>query len=366
MAQVSWENVLILQTSFLGDAVLTLPLIAEVRRRFAVKRMTVVCTPRAKELLQDHPGIDEIIVDDKAGRDRGWTGLKRQAAVLKEKRFTLALTPHKSLRSASMLYLANVPNRVGFRQSKGWFLFHHCAERDPARHDVERNLSILEPFGVSVEQCRRELDLPLNAAVDQAVERTLRELGCEEKKLTIGINPGSVWPTKRWWAPGFARLIGLIKQQRNCQVLLFGGADDRPVVDEVMRRSDGAAISLVGRITLRELAAAISRCQVFVTNDSGPMHVAVARRVPTVAIFCATTPDLGFYPYSQNAIVIQKDLYCRPCSSHGGRRCPLGNEDCIRQISPERVLGAVEKLLAANRALGESRLTSFQPQYMAA
>ena len=105
-------------------------------------------------------------------------------------------------------------------------------------------------------------------------------------------------------------------------------------------------MNLAGKFSLRELPAAIGRCRVFVTNDSGPMHIAVARKVPTVAIFCATTPDLGFYPYSANAIVIEKQLACRPCTSHGGRRCPLAHENCIRQIRPQTVLTAMEKLIA--------------------
>src|SRR5262249_53612370 len=98
-------------------------------------------------------------------------------------------------------------------------------------------------------------------------------------------------------------------------------------------------------IALPELPAALGLCKVLVTNDSGPMHIAVARAVPVVAIFCATTSTLGFYPYSSKAIVLEKDLSCRPCSSHGGRRCPLGTEDCIRLISPEHVFQAVERLL---------------------
>ncbi|MGZ9143561.1 MAG: glycosyltransferase family 9 protein, partial [Candidatus Binatia bacterium] len=114
---------------------------------------------------------------------------------------------------------------------------------------------------------------------------------------------------------------------------------------------------------LRELPAAIGRCQVFVTNDSGPMHIAVARKVPTVALFCATTPDLGFYPYSGNAIVIQKQLGCRPCTSHGGRRCPLVHESCIRQIRAQTVLAAVEKLLAGQASGDRER---FLPEFLAA
>jgi lipopolysaccharide heptosyltransferase II len=361
MAPVSWENVVVLQTSFLGDTVLTLPLICEVRRRFPVKKLSLLCLPINRDLLQDHPAIDEIITDDKKNSDRGWQGMRRTAARVKEKRFTIALTPHKSLRSALILHMADIPYRVGFRESRGWFLFHQTAGRDPALHDVERNLSILQIFGLSPDECGRSLDLPVSAVMQDTVDHKLRSFGVNDVDPIVGMSPGSVWPTKRWSAAGFAALIRMLRERHNCQVLLFGGLDDAGVVEDIQRLCGEAAINVVGRIGLRELAAAITRCQVFVTNDSGPMHVAVARRVPTVAIFCATTPDLGFYPYTNNAIVVQRQLGCRPCASHGGRRCPLGTEDCIRQISPETVLLAVEKLL---RTETRNRPSSFQPEFL--
>src|SRR5262245_30456669 len=165
MPEVCWDNVLILQTSFLGDTVLTLPLITEVRRRFPVKKLSVLCLPLSRELLQDHPAIDEIIVDDKRHTDRGWSGVRRKAAALRACGFTLALTPHKSLRSAMILALAGIPNRIGFRESHGWFLFHHLAKRDPTRHDVERNLSVLQALGVSIADCQRTIEFPVGAAL---------------------------------------------------------------------------------------------------------------------------------------------------------------------------------------------------------
>jgi heptosyltransferase-2 len=357
----NWDNVLVLQTSFLGDTVLTLPLVAEIRRRFQARRLTLMCLPMAGELLQGHPAVDEILVYDKNQADRGIAGLRRKAAFLESKRFTIALTPHKSLRSALLLRLARIPCRAGFRQSAGAFFFNARANRDPKRHDVERNLSVLYPFGVNVDDCHRELELPVDPAIQAVVDEKLTTLGLIAGKLVIGINAGSVWPTKRWWPNGFALLIQLLMQKHECQILLFGGPEDAAMVADVEQRSGVSCINLVDRIGLRELPAAIGRCQVFVTNDSGPMHVAVARRVPTVAVFCATTPDLGFYPYTSDAIVIGKELVCRPCATHGGRRCPLGTEDCIRQVAPSIVAAAVERLLTGERGEGV-----FCPQFVAA
>ena len=363
MADPSWANVLVLQTSFLGDTVLTLPLIDEIRRQFPVKRLTLLCQPASRELLHDHPGIDEIIVDDKKKADRGFAGLRAKARALQAQSFTVALTPHKSLRSGLMLYWAKIPCRVGFRQSKSWFLFHKRVDRDPSRHDVERNLSILTAFGLRVEDCKSEIELPVSAKTQEAVNRKLSGLGVMEKDLVIGVCPGSVWPTKRWSIAGFAELIRMIKQRMACAILLFGGAEDALVVEQVQSRSGGAAINLVNQIGLGELPAAISRCALFITNDSGPMHVAVARKIPTVAIFCATTPELGFFPYTEDAIVVGKSLPCRPCGTHGGRRCPLGHAHCIEQIQAHTVLEAAEKLLRDVERT-HCRPKAFQPEFL--
>ena len=359
-----WKKVLLLQTSFLGDTVLTLPLISEIKRRFPSSYLSVICSPLAAELLRDHPDIDEIIADDKKGSDKGLKALWRKGRLLKHNGYTLALTPHKSLRSALLLYFADIPYRVGFRESKGWFLFHARAHRRVGQHDIERTLSILEPFGIKPEDCQRSLTFPLTPESRDALAPLLDSLSIRPDRLLIGINPGSVWPTKRWSATGFARLIELLKQKYDCDVLLLGGPEDVSITSQIQELCQRAAVNLAGKIALSQLPAALSACRVLVTNDSAPMHIAVARNVPTVAIFCATTPELGFYPYSADAIVVEKELACRPCGSHGGRRCPLGTEDCIRLIPVERVLRAVDELLERKMKTPNVARTGCLPEFV--
>lgn len=362
MAAARWDNVLVLQTSFIGDTVLTLPLLGEIKRRYPRARLSLFCSPQGKELAESCVAIDEIIVDDKKGDHRGLSGLWRQALRLRTKAFSLALTPHKSLRSALILYLARIPCRVGFRQSKGWFLFNRLVHRPAERHDVERNLSLLNAFGIATEKCEHSFTmLGARASQTSAVEE-LVSLKNGGKRLLIGVNPGSIWATKRWDAEGFAQVIKLLKARWDCEVIIMGGPGDIQLAASIRQASQSNCLNYAGMFTLRELPQALGVCDVFITNDSGPMHIAVALKVPTVALFCATTPDLGFYPYSSNAVVLQKDLPCRPCGLHGGRRCPLGTADCIRLIRPEHVLRAVENLV--ERRGQENPDAGSQPEFV--
>lgn len=356
-------KILVVQTSFLGDVVLTTPLFAELRRRFPEAELSVLCTPQARALLEGNPDIHEIITDDKRGKEKSWRGLWRKAMDLKSRRFTIAISPHKSFRSGLMLFLARIPCRVGFRQSAGWFFYHTRVNRDPTRHDVERNLSFLRAFGIDPEQCRRDLRVEADSRTKEAVEQLFHSLGVERDGLIFGVNPGSVWPTKRWTAEGYAELMVQLRERYRCNILLFGGPEDNEIVAKIQELSGNVGINLVGKIDLRGLACALDWCDVFITNDSGPMHVAVARGIPVVAIFCATTPSLGFYPYSSRAVVVEKNLSCRPCASHGGRRCPLGTEDCMQLIKAGDVLWGVERLLNGKGRDRPAGADPYVPQY---
>jgi heptosyltransferase II len=342
-------RLLVAQTGFLGDVVLTTPLLATLHRYLSPSSLTVLTTPQAKPLLDCHPVVNQVLVDAKHTEGQGVLGLWRMAQRLRCERFTLAVAPHKSLRTALLLMLAGIPRRIGFRQSPGWFLYHQTATRDPHRHEVERILCIMRAFGLEPEDCDRQPLVAYGHEAKSKAQALLHEAGLHGTEPLFVVCPGSVWATKRWTVDGFAELIQTLNRDYG-RVLLCGGPDDAALAQMVHERSGQCGINLVGRADLPTFMALVDRAQLVISNDSAPMHVAVARNVPVVAIFCATTPSLGYGPYSERAIVVEKkDLFCRPCDRHGSPTCPRGTDDCMRQVTVANVLAGVETLLATMR-----------------
>ncbi len=344
-------RLLVAQTGFLGDVVLTTPLLSTLRRALDPEMLTVLTTPQARPLVQDHPAVDQVLIDSKRGDDRGFFGMLHTARRLRSQRFTLAVAPHKSFRTALLLALAGIPHRVGFRQSPGWFLYHQATPRDPDRHEVERILCLMRAFGLEPESCDRTPYVAYHPAVQTNVRRLLDNARIAASDPVFVVCPGSVWYTKRWTATGYSAVVRALARHYG-RVVVCGGPDDVPIAREIEEQAQGAhLLNLVGQADLQTCMALIDRAQVVISNDSAPMHLAVARQVPVVAIFCATTPGLGYGPYSDRAVVVEaKDLFCRPCRRHGGPSCPRGTEACMQNITARDVLAGVDTLLKRSDA----------------
>jgi heptosyltransferase-2 len=308
--------------------------------------MTVLTTPQAKPLLEHHPDVDQVCVDAKRQERRGLSGLVRMAQQLRHGRFQVAFAPHKSLRTALLLALAGIPYRLGFRQSPGWFLYHRTAVRDTQPHEVERILSLLRACQVDPQQHIATPQVMYDNAAQQRAQTLLNAAGIGDTEPVFIVCPGSVWFTKRWTIEGYAALVKQLEQKYG-RTLICGGPDDLSVAQAVQMQAEGHGVCLAGQADLQTFMALIDRARIVISNDSAPMHLAVARNTSVVAIFCATTPSLGYGPYSSQSVVIeQKELSCRPCGRHGGPRCPRGTEDCMRLITVGNVLRGVDQLLS--------------------
>lgn len=333
---------LVVQTAFLGDVVLTTPLLEALAARHGP--LDVVTTPAAAPLLETHAAVRRVIPYDKRRADRGVRGLLRLARRLEAERYDTAYLPHRSLRTAALAWLARIPRRVGFHD--GWPLFYTETRRRPAiGHESDRLLTLASPGPAGLRRPMPSLVITIDDRA--ATEGFLREHGMHEPFVALA--PGSIWGTKRW--PYYTELARRLAGRAG--VVVVGGPEDADLgagITAAIGELGGRAVSACGRLSLRQSAEAIRRAAALVTNDSAPLHLAQAVGTPTVAIFGSTVPAFGFGPRGpRDRIVELAGLECRPCSAHGPARCPLGHHRCMRDLTVDQVLAAIEETGALRR-----------------
>lgn len=329
---------LVVQTSFLGDMVLTTPLITYLAEAGPVD---VVCTPAAAALLANNPRVRETIIYDKRATDRGVGGFLRLASRLRENSYASAYHAQGSSRSGALTMTARIPDRVGFTTSAGrWFYTTRVAPIDNMHHAARLlSLGTRDPLkAVTHTQLRPHL-YP-GEAERLVVDEVLGTQAASDRLIALA--PGSVWATKRW--PYYAELAHALRDEGH--VVVVGGEADRELASAIVGATKGQAIDATGRLSLLASAELIGRAAVLVTNDSAPLHLASAMNTPTVAVFGPTVPEFGFGPLAdQSEVAGLAGLACRPCDRHGPQRCPLGHWRCMREITVETLAAQVRRLL---------------------
>jgi heptosyltransferase-2 len=346
----------VLQTSFLGDMILTTPLLERLAER---GRVVVVATPANAALLVNHRAVSEVIVFDKRGADRGIGGLRRVANRLRALHADVAYLAQGSLRTAAVAWLARIPERVGFTTSPGRVLYtaqvpfrrelHHAARlwqlasasSDPATPTTLR--PTLYPTDADFAQVHALL-------AEQGVRDLERHEAADGTRL-IALAPGSVWATKRW--PSFDALAAELARDpvlRSHRVVVLGAASDAPlaaaIVHALREVNAPAAIDLTGKLSLLGSAALLSRSSALVTNDSAPLHLASAMNTPTLALFGPTIPGFGFGPLAERNTIVERDgLACRPCHAHGPQQCPLQHWHCMRELTADVVSSRLREVI---------------------
>ncbi|MBO7605409.1 MAG: glycosyltransferase family 9 protein, partial [Elusimicrobiaceae bacterium] len=295
------ENICIFQTSFLGDSVLTTPLVKKTAKMFPKAKITIVTRPQTVEIFRHLEEVNKIIIDDKRGLNQIF-GIFRTANRIRRAKVDVLLVPHRSFRSALIAWLSGVKVRIGFTNSEGRFFYTKTVPFSWMIHDAERNLYLLQ--GIVHDNFKVELNLDNgNTDAEETIAKLLKDSGAEGKIL-IGVHPSSVWPTKCWPAENYAKLITRMEKELGLISILIGGPKDLEISEQIARLSEGHPINLATKTTLTELMALMKHLKLFITNDSGPMHIATAFGIPTLAIFGPTTKELGFFPYGKGHRVI--------------------------------------------------------------
>lgn len=343
--QLNLQKYLIVQTAFIGDVILTLPIVQLIKEKIPHSEVDFLTISRSAEILNNHPDINSIIIYEKNKEDRGIIGFLKILKKLKQKKYQIAVIPHRSLRSALLVYMAGIPKRIGFDRSAGKFLFTDIIKYNNSLHEIERNISLLSKL-LEVRELKIFPKLYPDISDINRIESILANNGINKSEKFICVAPGSVWNTKRWTKEGYIELIKkLIK--KNYLIFLIGSKSDFMLCDYIKRCvNDSKVINLAGELNLLQSAELIKSSVLLVSNDSAPVHIATAMNTPVVVIFGPTSPVFGFYPYHQKSEVIEfANLKCRPCRIHGSKKCPTGKFECMTGITHELVLDKVEEIL---------------------
>ncbi|MDO8426707.1 MAG: lipopolysaccharide heptosyltransferase II, partial [Deltaproteobacteria bacterium] len=336
-------RILVRAPNWIGDAVLSLPALSALKALFPGSEVFVLAKARVVPVFGNNPDVAGIITYDDNGRHKGIKGKLKLGGELKAEGFALAVLFQNAFDAAFVTFISGIPERVGYARDLRSPLLTRAINVSPEikkRHQVFYYLNIIKELGGAVPE-RPEPHIHISGEEMLWAEGFLKDNGLEKADL-IGAAPGASYGrAKRWPAKGFAEALNKISESCKGVSLVFGGPEDREACEQVSGMLKGRNLNLAGKISLRQFMALLCNIRVFITNDSGPMHISAALNVPTVAIFGSTDPALTG-PLGQNSKVVIKKAGCSPCFK---RACRFGHYDCLNMIEADEVASQAVSLL---------------------
>lgn len=336
------DNIIVRMPNWIGDLVMATPILADLRKAFPKAHLTVMCKAPLSDLLKQDPNIDELFSFHKAPIFGRRSDRRDIIEKLRRGKYDLGILLPNSFSSAWWFWQGNISRRVGFRGELRSLLLTDpvsLPKNRASQHLVDTYKQLLSPLGISLSGTRPCLYLS-EQEIAEARQFLMHQLsiqgGAQENTPFIGINPGAAYGTAKCWLPErFREVTEKLLEQTNATILFFGDASGASLVRDICRGFPARVINLAGQTSLRELASLIKLCNVLLTNDSGPMHIASAVGTPLVALF-GSTNEKATGPY-QTGTIIHKHVSCSPCYQ---RICPIDFR-CMKQITVDEVLKAV-------------------------
>lgn len=337
---------LVIQTAFLGDLILSIPVLKRIKKEFPLHQLAILCKKGLGDFLLKEKIVDIAFEVEKSNK-ADYENAKNK---INELSLDHVFCIHRSIRSLFFAAGLSAKKKIGYSSLLGFWFFDDTVEYVKEYPDVIRQFKILETTDLEVAKILLADDFEaLNykgAIIPEFFSYPKSIANTSSKK--IAVFPGSVWATKRWTADGYAQLISLL-QSKGYEVELLGGPDEKELCEQIasaVESTTGKVKILAGQLSIAETISRIDQYTLVVTNDSAPAHMAAFKNVPVVAVFGPTTLSLGFRPWSNNSRVVENvDLDCRPCGAHGHMVCPLGHHRCMKLVSAMQVYSAIEQLL---------------------
>jgi len=330
-------------TNWIGDAIMTTPAIRAIRKAFPVARITLLAKPWVIPVFESSPHVDDLMVYDEKGRHGGMVGKVRLARDLGRVGFEASILLQNAVEAAIITRMAGIPIRLGYDTDARRLLLTHAVRTIPEIKKVHQTgyyLHLLREAGLPAKT--GALHLTLDKSHRSRAMKILQNRGVAPDDRIVGLNPSAAFGSAKQWFPHrFADAANQIQTQFNTRTLIFGGPADRELGSRIARLVKKSPVDLSGQTTLSEAMALIDRCSLFITNDSGLMHVAAALNKPLVAIFGSTNP-VTTGPFSSNSRVIQSRVACSPCLKPV---CQKIQKECMVQIDTEQVVRAAGEML---------------------
>lgn len=311
------KKILLIQTAFIGDVILSTPLIANLHHQFPHLQIDFLVKKGNEELISGHPNVNQVFIFDKGNK---FVSLKENIRLIRQQKYDTIVNLHRYASSGLICALSGAKQKIGFKKNPFSFLYSKSYKHTigDGEHEVDRNLSLIASF------C--EISIRKPSLYPSSEDYTF--VSKFQGKAYYCLAPASIWFTKQ--AP-VATWLKLIEQLSDADhaIFLMGGPNDQALCEQIISESTKEVRSLAGELSIMQSVAFMKNAKRNFVNDSGPLHFASAVNAPVTAFFCSTIPAFGFGPLSDDAKIIEvANLPCRPCGLHGHKTCPEGHFKC--------------------------------------
>jgi len=339
-------RILITRTDRIGDVILSLPVIENLRRVWPQSFLAMVVRPYTAPLLKNNPFLDEIIVYDKYGQQRGVGASLRFALFLRRRRFDIALILHPTNRMHLITFIAGIRKRVGWRKKLGFLLTHSLphTKQEGAKHERDYNLELLRLAGIEPQKVLPRL------YPDREAEEWIEDFWRRHAlggKTVIALGIGASCPSKIWPTDYFAELAKLLRERYKAEIAVVASEAEKHLRDEFAENYKYEFLDLTGKLDLIRIVSLFRKINLFIGNDSGLTHICAAVDTAVISIFGRGQPGLSprrWRPLGRKSMFIHKNAGCKICLAHNCQRGFL----CLRMIKPEEVALLAAKLLREN------------------
>ena len=336
------RKILVIQTAFIGDAILTLPMIQKLKEKYPDSRIDVLAIPSTGEIFSASPHIEEVLTIDKKQKDRSVFALIRFIKNIKTANYDIIYSPHRSLRSALIVFGSGTKETFGFSNSSLKHVYKNLVTYEPKHHEVRRNLELIG-FSKNDSDWLIKPEISTGEAAKEKIDKFIEGNSLNSKLAAVA--PGSVWNTKIYPEKYYNDIVQFLNK-KGFHTIIIGGKADADICAGIFNNNKENSTLTAGIFSITETVELLKRTQILISNDSAPTHMGMCAGISVLTLYCSTVSDFGFYPYNKKSQYLSYDeLTCKPCGIHGYKECPIKTFECGYNLKPHVVIKKLEEML---------------------